>query len=400
MADNERDLVDQNVGYYAYLEPRAGAGRGLLQDLASHACVVIGDDFPCFFLPRMMQAVAPRLPVRFELVDSNGLLPLRAADRVFPVAHAFRRFLQKSLAPHLEEPPVANPLRGCQIPPWESLPAKTVARWPPALPGSLATDPTSLKQWPIDHSVAPAPIPGGSQAAVRQLRTFVRQRLEKYDDQRNHPDADGASGLSPYLHFGHISAHQVFSQTMRQDHWKIDQIADKATGSREGWWGASPPVEAFLDELITWRELGYNRCWQEEDYDQFETLPDWAQRTLQQHVRDRREYVYDLQDFSQADTHDPLWNAAQRQLLREGRIHNYLRMLWGKKILEWTQTPREALRIMIELNNRFALDGAIPTPTAVSFGCWAATIGPGDQSGRFLARCGICLPRTRRGRYV
>ena len=398
MADNERELGERRVGYYAYLEPQPGAGRGLLQDLASRACIVVSDDFPCFFLPRMMQAVAPRLPVRMELVDSNGLLPLRAANRVFPVAHAFRRFLQKSLVPHLEEQPAADPLRGCRIPPWESSPSKTVSRWPPSPVAALADDPSSLKKWPIDHSVTPAPIRGGSQTAMRQLQMFVRQQLAEYDVQRNHPDADAASGLSPYLHFGHISAHQVFSQTMQQDDWTIDQVADKASGSREGWWGASPAVEAFLDELITWRELGYNRCWQDEHYDQFETLPDWAQQTLNEHLRDRREYEYDLQEFSQADTHDPLWNAAQRQLRHEGRIHNYLRMLWGKKILEWTPTPREALRIMIELNNRYALDGAIPTLTAASSGCWDATIGPGDPSGRFLARCGICPPRTPRGK--
>ena len=119
-------------------------------------------------------------------------------------------------------------------------------------------------------------------------------------------------------------------------------------------------MESFLDELITWRELGYNMSWQREDYDQYESLPEWAQKTLAQHANDTRPHVYDLQQFDGGETHDELWNAAQRQLVTEGRIHNYLRMLWGKKILEWSTSPREALRMMIELNNKYALDGRNP----------------------------------------
>ncbi len=360
MADNARELAQHGVRYYAYLEPKPGAGRGLLQHLADHACVVISDDFPCFFLPRMMQGVAPHLPVRFELVDSNGLLPMRAADRVFPLAHAFRRFLQKTLRPHLDEFPQTNPFRSYDQPSLKKLPANTERRWPAADVETLASSQDSLAAFPIDHGVEPSPIIGGSRAAAKQLKTFVEKRLSDYSELRNHPDADAASGLSPYLHFGHIGVHEVFEKVMRHDGWSRDQISPKAHGGRQGWWGASEPVEAFLDELITWREVGYNMCWQREDYDQFESLPDWAQTTLAKHTRDRREYIYDEQQLCEARTHDPLWNAAQRQLVREGRIHNYLRMLWGKKILQWSETPREALRVMIELNNRFALDGRNP----------------------------------------
>ena len=120
-------------------------------------------------------------------------------------------------------------------------------------------------------------------------------------------------------------------------------------------------VESFLDELITWREIGFNMCaLRPSDYDQFESLPDWAQQTLGEHADDPREFVYSLEAFEQARTHDPIWNAAQRQLVREGRIHNYLRMLWGKKILHWTASPQEALAVMIELNNKYAIDGRDP----------------------------------------
>ena len=205
-----------------------------------------------------------------------------------------------------------------------------------------------------------SPLPGGPRAAQERLATFVNQQLPGYGERRNHPDEDVSSGLSPYLHFGHVSAHDVFRRVMTDDHWSPRKLAAKASGSREGWWGASHCVEAFLDELITWRELGYNMCWQTDDYDQYESLPDWARRTLREHARDPRPYIYALEQFEQAQTHDSLWNAAQRQLVREGRIHNYLRMLWGKKILHWTRSPQQALEIMIELNNKYALDGRNP----------------------------------------
>jgi deoxyribodipyrimidine photo-lyase len=120
------------------------------------------------------------------------------------------------------------------------------------------------------------------------------------------------------------------------------------------------PAEAFLDQLVTWRELGVNMCAHRADYDSFETLPAWALRTLAKHARDRRSVLYTAEQFERADTHDPLWNAGQRQLVQEGRLHNYIRMLWGKKILEWSRQPEDALNVMLELNNKYALDGRDP----------------------------------------
>ena len=122
----------------------------------------------------------------------------------------------------------------------------------------------------------------------------------------------------------------------------------------------SGPAESFLDELVTWRELGFNMTSQRSDYDRFESLPEWAQTTLAEHERDRRPHRYSLDEFEEARTHDDLWNAAQVQLVLEGRIHNYLRMLWGKKILHWSESPRAALDIMVELNNKYAVDGRDP----------------------------------------
>jgi deoxyribodipyrimidine photo-lyase len=166
--------------------------------------------------------------------------------------------------------------------------------------------------------------------------------------------------LSPYLHAGHLSAHEVFLSIAERDEWDPGRLAERVTGSRHGWWGASEATEAFWDQLIIWRELGLNMATHHDDYTAYDSLPAWAIATLEKHAGDPRQHIYDLESFERGETHDPLWNAAQNQLRREGRIHNYLRMLWGKKILEWTPTPRHALEVMVELNNKYALDGRDP----------------------------------------
>ena len=186
------------------------------------------------------------------------------------------------------------------------------------------------------------------------------KKLASYPELRNQPEVEITSGLAPFLHFGHISAHEVFHSLARQEEWSPGKLAEKANGSREGWWGMSEPAEAFLDQLVTWREVGYNCCAYRSDYDKYQSLPPWAKATLAKHAIDKRSYLYTLDEFAAARTHDRLWNAVQRQLIGEGQIHNYLRMLWGKKILEWTASPQEALDIMVELNNRYALDGQDP----------------------------------------
>jgi deoxyribodipyrimidine photo-lyase len=207
--------------------------------------------------------------------------------------------------------------------------------------------------------VKPTDEMGGPRQGQSVIDRFVRKRLINYSEARNEPEQAGSSLLSPYLHFGHVSPHSVFEQLAKTAHWTPEKIA-KPNGKMTGFWNMGPDAEAFLDQLMTWREIGFNMCWRERNYDRFESLPEWAQTTLEQHEKDPRQWNYSVEQFDQAQTHDPLWNAAQNQLKHEGRIHNYLRMLWGKKILHWTATPREALKIMIELNNKYALDGRDP----------------------------------------
>ena len=368
MAEHARVLADSPAFYFPYVEPEPRAAKGLLSALAKRACAVVTDDFPEFFLPHMIESAAPKLSARLETVDSNGLLPLRAATAPYPTAFAFRRFLQKQLPAYLAEFPVADPLRQLKLPRLVALPAEITKRWPPTDIAVLER-PDSLAAWPIDHRVAPGGIRSGEATARTTLRRFLSERLAGYAELRNEPDQEATSGLSPHLHFGHISSHEIFHELMKQENWSDRKLALRPSRSREGWWGVRPPAEAFLDQLVTWREVGFNAAVHLKAHDTYESLPEWAWRTLAKHTRDERTHVYTLRDFAGARTHDPLWNAAQRQLVREGRLHNYLRMLWGKKILEWSRAPQEALEIMIELNNRYALDGRDPNSYSGIFWC-------------------------------
>jgi deoxyribodipyrimidine photo-lyase len=368
MADNAVAFAGRPVRYLPYVESRPGEGRGLLEALAGRAAVVVTDDAPAFFLPAMVAAASGRLDVRLEAVDGCGLLPVRAADRAFTTAFSFRAWLQKALPAHLDARPAQDPLEGVPLPPAPDV-TPVLTRWAAAPAELLAADPRLLAGLPFDHAVPSIATRGGASAARARLRAFVDRDLDGYADGRHDPDVDRGSGLSPYLHFGHLSAHEVFAAVMTHERWTRRRLAPAGGGRREGWWGVRGGAEAFLDQLVTWREIGFNAAAHLEGYDRYETLPAWAQATLAAHARDPRPHIYDRDVLERAATHDALWNAAQAELRREGRIHTYLRMLWGKKILEWSRTPQEALATMIHLNNRHALDGRDPNSYSGIFWC-------------------------------
>ena len=362
MRDHEREFADGKALYWPYVEPEPGAGSGLLAALAKRACVVVTDEWPAFFVPRMQAAAAEAIDVRLEAVDANGLLPLRVNQQAPIRAYLFRRLLQKSLPVHLLERPAVDPLAGGKLARIESLPVEITKRWPRATRDLLDGHAKALQALPIDHTVIPVPaLPGGPVAGRAALSRFLTTGLARYHEERSDPDADAQSGLSPYLHFGHLGTHQILHELAACEGWDPSRLASEVTGKSSGWWGMSASAESFLDELVTWREMGFHEChFHPDSYDSLASLPDWVRRTLDEHRKDPREHLYSLAEFEQARTHDALWNAAQTQLVREGRIHNYLRMLWGKKILEWSKTPQAALATLIELNNKYALDGRDP----------------------------------------
>jgi len=180
---------------------------------------------------------------------------------------------------------------------------------------------------------------GGTGEAQRHLEVFLEGKLDRFPELRNDPTLDYLSHMSPYIHFGQISA--LF-------------IALKVKQTK------SPGVEAFLEELIIRRELSMNFVFYNEKYDSFEAIPEWAKKSLRAHQKDKRHYLYSLEELENAETHDPYWNAAQKEMVLRGKMHGYMRMYWGKKILEWSKTPEEAFRTALYLNNKYELDGRDP----------------------------------------
>ena len=376
MADNARATSRSRALYYPHVARQRSEDRGLLLAFSEESAAVVTDWFPGFFIPRMLIAAARQLGARLEAVDSNGLIPLTDHARAFPTARGYRAFVQRSLRQHLQGIPDDDPLESlCCGMVLRELPRRLLDRWPSLDVKTLGRPHELIANLPIDHSVEPVAMRGGSGAAAIALTAFIEGRLRRYGSDHNHPDLDATSRLSPYLHFGHIGAHQVFAAVMTAERWTTRKLATAAHGAREGWWGVSSSAEAFLDQLVVWRELAFNGAEYIPRFGSYATLPEWARRTLEAHELDPRPHVCGLKALDNAATRDEVWNAAMRQLKRDGWFHGYMRMLWGKKILEWSRTPAQALAIMEELMNRYSLDGRDP----VSYANYAWTLGMYDR---------------------
>jgi deoxyribodipyrimidine photo-lyase len=368
-----RDVCARSAAlHYSYVEPARQQGRGLLKRLSQRACLVVTDHFPAFFLPRITAAAAAVSAVRLVAVDSNGLIPLSAHGRAFTSARSYRAFVQRELPEHLRAFPEEHPLPRLPRQPHAAIARDILERWPPAV--ALLERKSSLQSLPLDHSVGPVAVVGGEAAGRKRLSAFLKRQLPRYAAEHNDPDADCTSRLSPYLHFGHISAHEVFASLMTAERWTTRRLARRGGGAREGWWGVGDSANLFLDQLVVWRELAFNGCEWVPDYIQYESLPPWARNTIAAHAGDRRRR-YDFATVDGAATHDAVWNAAQRQLKAEGWFHGYLRMLWGKKLFEWAPDAPTALEWMESLMNRYSLDGRDP----VSYGSFAWVLGRYDR---------------------
>ncbi len=270
--------------------------------------------------------VRDRTKAAFLVVDAHNVVPVHlASGRKEVGARTLRpkitRLLPEFLVefPGLEDHPF----------PWTPL---------PDAPEPLEV----LRRLSVDRGAGPiSRVAPGEAAAAVVLRSFLRERLPRYADSASDPNAGAVSGLSPYLHFGQISPRRVALAV---------QDAPAPPGAKD----------RFLEELIVRRELSDNFCRFEPAYDSLACAPAWAKATLDAHRADRRPYAYDLAALENARTHDPLWNAAQVELVRRGGMHGYLRMYWAKKILEWSPTPEEAFAAAVELNDRYQLDGRDP----------------------------------------
>jgi len=316
------------------------------------AAAVVSDWHPTFVVPRHLAAAARVVEVPLFAIDAACVVPARLIPAAQVAAYALRPKLKKLWPHYLPQLPA--------VPAPEH--AAAAARIDPGFAPAEAPEKLrlELERFSIDHSVPPVTArPGGRAEALGQLRRFVQHGLPDFDRARNQPSGAHNSGLSAALHFGLLYA---------------GEMADAAL---QAFGPDHPGVATFLEELLVRRELGFNYCLYTPPAQQLRvtSLPPWARGTLAAHAGDTRAHLYSREQLERSETHDALWNAAQRQLRAEGRIHGYLRMLWGKKILEWSPTPQEALDRMAFLNDRYALDGR----DAVSVGNFMWVLGLHDR---------------------
>ena len=290
-------------------------------------CLVIGDENPLREPEHWREVVQKRLRVPFWTVDSDVIVPTKLFEKEQFAAYTIRPRIRARLQEFLK--PLSNP--SAEIP-WSAPPGLRSSN-----PGSdLSAD------WPLDRTVRPVgSFLGGSKEAIRLLRRFVADRLPEYSVNRNHPETNGTSKLSPYLHFGHIGPHTVALAALKAD-------------------VPEPSRAAFLEELIVRRELAINFVRFNANYESIGSAPNWAGRTLAEHAGDQRPIRYSEAKLEAAETHDPLWNAAQIQMVETGWMHNYMRMYWAKKLLEWSPSAAEAYHRAVRLNDKYELDGRDP----------------------------------------
>jgi deoxyribodipyrimidine photo-lyase len=289
--------------------------------------IVIGDENPLREPERWRQKVAAEIRVPFWTVDADVVVPSRLLLKQQYAARTIRPRIHARIAKFLV--PSKNPA------------AKKQWRRPPNV-ASLSLEDDLMARWKIDRSVGPvSSFRGGTSEALRLLDEFVDIKLINYAQQRNHPEVDGTSRLSPYLHFGQIGPLTIALAVRKA---KVP----------------SAQKQAFLEELIVRRELAVNFVRFNPDYDSIEGAPGWALRTLADHANDPREVLYSEKQLENGETHDPLWNAAQKQMVLTGWMHNYMRMYWAKKLLEWTPSPAAAFDIAVRLNDKYELDGRDP----------------------------------------
>lgn len=337
----EKELRKFNIPFYLL----AGKPEVTISNFIDEfrGSVIVSDFDPLRIKRIWKRELAKRIKIPFYEVDAHNIVPaLYVSQKIEFGAYTIRPKIHRALPEFLVEFPGLLKMKksGEQIFPeaaWVKIRA-------------------NLK---IDFSVKEVEwIIPGEKAAKKALHKFIEGGLNEYDGLRNDPVKNAQSNLSPYLHFGQISAQRIALEVQKlKDH--------------------SESTESFLEELIVRRELSDNFCYYNTNYDSFDGFPDWAQKTLNEHRSDRREFIYSLKEFEAAKTHEELWNAAQGELAQTGKLHGYMRMYWAKKILEWSSSPEEALKIALYLNDKYELDGRDPNGYA---GCAWAIGGVHDRA--------------------
>ncbi|MEQ1643136.1 MAG: deoxyribodipyrimidine photo-lyase [Pyrinomonadaceae bacterium] len=341
----EKRLQFEGLGirYIFYLQRDAGSPKNTVAALAKDAALIVTDDFPCFIIPEHNRRIAERAEIAVHAVDSNGIVPMSKFDKEEYAAYTIRPKIKKMLDRYLV--PLAN----------ETVEHSRIDLDIDSDFETLATSeniPNLVAECDIDHSVPASTVYHGGTANGRErLKTFVKDILCNYDKARSKPEQDGSSRLSSYLHFGFLSPLEIALAVRDAD-------------------APQESIDAYLEELIVRRELSYNMTRFNDTYDSLAALPDWVHKTMRKHAGDERQFTYSLEQLERGETHDELWNAAQREMVVTGEMHNYVRMLWGKNVIAWSPTYEIAFETLVHLNNKYCLDGRNPNSYAGILWCF------------------------------
>lgn len=321
--------------YQFVLRRKRDDDRRVVDRLAARAALVVTDLFPTAGIAERTARFAERAPCAVIEVESHCIVPFGNFVKEEYAARTIRPKIAKVIDHALQPVRDRAPKQAMSDTLWASIDAPRVDFRDFDVAKAVAS-------CEIDHAVAPVPFASGLDGARKRLAAFCKDGLADYAERRNEPkDTNGSSRLSPYLHFGQIAAAEVL-RTVRES-------------------GHKASAQKFEDELVTWRELAFNFCVRNPNYGKLRGLPDWVHKSMEKHKDDPREHIYSLAQLEAAETYDELWNAAQRELVRTGYMHNVTRMLWGKSVLLWTARYKHALEHLILLNNKYGLDGRDPS---------------------------------------
>jgi len=359
IAEVSTQFTKQGTSFYL----ACGEPVNIVRTLAEQAVEVVMDHGYLHYQRRWraeLQAVLSRLEISYTEVETETMVPVTAVSDHEEYAAATIR--KKLLLKLRDEQGIAEQARQKV-----SFRGKLNAPFPLLACGDCT--PEQIQAWwhrhiSVDESVEPvAKYQGGYSQARQWLTVFLQEKLVQYASSRNDPSQAIQSDLSPYLHFGQIGVMEIIQRLLDHVGWELKELPAaimKKNHSLPLHTGAA----AFAEEIIVRRELSFNFCTYNENYDSFQGLPSWARKTLLDHLQDQREEHYLLDRLIQCDTHDIYWNAAQRELMTTGKMHNYMRMYWGKRMLAWSENPEDAYQILCYLNNRYALDGRDPNSYA------------------------------------
>ncbi len=342
VAEKRAAFEKLGIKYVFYLQKDDKSPKDTVAKIAENAALIVTDDFPCFIIPKHNEAIVKKAEIPVYAVDSNGVIPMSRFEKEEYAAYTIRPKIKKILHEYLkpfEEEKVIVKADKLKIDcPDTEVTEKNIA--------------DLVKKCAIDHSVKPSNVyHGGTANGRKRLKKFLKNILEDYDEARNKPEKDGSSRLSSYLHFGFLSSLEI-------------ALAVKDSDAKQ------ESKDAYLEEIIVRRELSYNFTRFNENYDSLKSLPDWVQKTMREHIDDNRAPIYSLEQLERGETYDELWNAAQREMVETGEIHNYVRMLWGKNVIGWTRSYEEAFAILEHLNNKYCLDGRNPNSYAGILWCF------------------------------